>query len=322
MKNYKTHINELISVGLQEDIFLFDESIYSDEFQRIFDFYTETLSGHSDFGISPAFLFFNNETSVNAWAGKLNNTYIININAGTVVYLKQKYQNLKNFDIKEINSIIDSIGTNIETLMFEFSIHFTFYHEMAHLIQKSEFLELNMMEINAEYDDYVERRHLLELDADTFSSILVSAHILTLFETNFNKDMEKFCDLLKVLMSTGINYILSFNSNKNSFYLKKSTHPHPAIRISCIIQHLHRYCQHYLGEEKYTNEMATEVTRGAFRISTKIFDESLIRRYSELVIEKQFEIEEYVNYFLDLEKDDKSLSVYKWNQKVKQLTIK
>lgn len=315
--DYVEHIKEISKIqGFNEEAFLFEESIFSEEFQRIFDFYNETLLGHSDYGITPAFLFFKNETSVNAWAWKLNKNYIININAGTIVYLKQKYQNLYDINIPEINSIKELIGTDIRTLMFEFSIHFTFYHEMAHLIQHSEFLESSMMEVYLGHDNYLEKRHLLELDADTFSSLCVTAHILDLFETNFDKDIVKFCDLLKVLMSTGLNYILSFNSNKQPFYLYKSTHPHPAIRISCIIQHIHRYCQNYLGAENYTDEMASEVTRRAFRLSASIFDENLVMQYSELIQTHQREIEEYVNFFLKMERNDKTLSVYKWNQKI------
>lgn len=221
MIDYNRQSEELRKIeGFDEVIFDYEKSMFSDEFKRIFDFYTETLKGHSDFGIIPAYIFFVNDSSVNAWAWKLNNNYIVNINSGTIEYLKKKYQALDVNNTAEIESIKDYIGTDVKTLMFEFSMHFTFYHEMAHLIQNSEFLESNMMEVNSENYDYDERIHLLELDADMFSSLSVSAHILDLFDTNFNNNMEKFCDLLKVLMSTGINYVLSFNSDNQEFYLK------------------------------------------------------------------------------------------------------
>lgn len=61
--------------------------------------------------------------------------------------------------------------------------------------------------------------------------------------------------------------------------------------------------------------MASSVTKGAFRITAQIFGEDLIRSYSKLVIEKQTEMEGYINYFLNLGRYDQTMSVYKWNQK-------
>lgn len=317
--DYQKYIEKLINLKIikRDDVFFFDSTPHEDAFQKIFDFYIETLNINSVYGISPAYIFFKNDTSRNAKAGKINGQFIIQINAGTVIYLIQQFNpGQSNPFFKELKLDERKIGTDINTLLYQFAIHFTFYHEMAHLIQKSDVLENGFVNLSEFELPYNEDRHLKELDADAFSALCLSAHVIQLFENNYGDDavFSEFKELAILMCSTGINYVLSFNGMQKDLYYYETTHPHPIIRISCILNHMLEYAQQYFSSEVLTHEIRREIQSGAFEWTEKILNDITVKQFKEKYSKNVSEIMNYITHFRQLEVKDQTLALFKWNK--------
>lgn len=185
LEEYREQIAEIINtVGLHRNLFSDLDGLDNEsEFLNVFEFYKETLELNHDYGIAPAFLFFVNSDTINARAGKrVNNQFLLGINRGTINWLIDNFKS--NDTLVSDNNILLFDGLNpyldspINNLMYQAGCHYTFYHEMAHLIQQSDYLELNMEENPQPIDIFDFDRHLLEIDADTFSALCLGTHIM------------------------------------------------------------------------------------------------------------------------------------------------
>ena len=157
------------------EIFHYEDTPLAIEFQKAYEFYTETLRNFSDYGIATTLIYFNNRRDRNAFACKRGDYSIVSINAGTIIFLKKTFNTIK-FDTK--NSSLDSIvDSDFKNLMYQLCLHFTLYHEMAHLIQNSGYLLGGLHELYISNGKYDSLRHLLEFDADQFSSLCLGAHL-------------------------------------------------------------------------------------------------------------------------------------------------
>lgn len=309
-------------------IFDYDTSPYFDEFDEIFSFYQETLELNSKkYGIFPNIIFYNNLKSTNAWASKFNNYFIVSFNMGLIINLietfKEKEYLLKNASSKMIE-FEKRLDIPIHNLMYQNAVHFTFYHEMAHLIQKSDLLENKIFEHLDNSDEYSETNHLLEIDADKFSSISMGSHILQYAEKRFGKKLtkEEFENLLLIFCSSIFLYLLSFKSNKVSLYYKKYKHPHPVIRILIITFTIVGYCTEGLKQKGIIlNINPKEVINKTFgfceTISNQFFQDEPISKFYNSLQNDAREISAYIKKFEDLSLHETSLSVYKWNQVTK-----
>jgi hypothetical protein len=202
--------------------------------------------------------------------------------------------------------------------MFQLAIHFTFYHELAHLIQRSDSQNESEVSLSSCERQYSERSHIEELDADAFSSICLASHVVQLFENNYpnGSSIEVFEELITVMCATGINYILSFGSMSLPFYLYESSHPHAVIRITEILGHILEYTQQYFGTLQFSNEVRKRITINAFELSQEIFGDVLVQSYFEIYTKNFKEINHYLEYFRKLSEGDPTLAIYKWNLNV------
>ncbi|MBI1836466.1 MAG: hypothetical protein HYR91_04285 [Flavobacteriia bacterium] len=310
---------ELTSIN-SSDIYYFDSTPYESEFQKIFDFYCETLEIHSDYGINPSHLFFINNISRNARATKYNDQFIIGLNSGTIIYLIETFKNQfsKNkINLIQLNQVI--IGTEANNLLYQLSLHFTLYHELAHLIQRSNSIHNETILLNDSVTNFSERKHLEELDADCFSSLCLATHVIQLFETNYkeNKSILEFKKLIIASTATCIYYILSFSGADKEIYFHENSHPHPIIRISNIIGHFLEYIQQNYGKHIFTDILRKEVVEKAFELNSQIFDDNKIDKFKDTLSKNYIDIKKYLEFYKKLEENDKSLAVYKWNEKAK-----
>ena len=129
--------------------------------------------------------------------------------------------------------------------MYQQATHFTIYHEIAHLIQKSKYLNSALYEFAAAEADFDYCRHLYELDADLFAALNIGSHILQYAKGTFgdglkNEHVEK---LIVIICSSSLFYFLFFQSDVKGMYYEEKTHPHPVIRVSLVIFHLVSYLQ-------------------------------------------------------------------------------
>ncbi len=148
--NYQENIEVLISNELipKNSIYDFREFPRKEIFQRLFDFYQGNIVRHYNYGIEPGLIFFNPNLSINAAANKVKEYYLITLNKGTVFKLLSTFND--NPDILNIKGLEKYQKVNkksdypLNKLMFQLCCHFTFYHELGHLIQKSQLLETGL----------------------------------------------------------------------------------------------------------------------------------------------------------------------------------
>lgn len=324
---YKNKIEEVTNKTSMDikHIFEYDLSPYKEEFDDVFGFYQENLDLNTKYGITPSVIFFNNKGTINAKAGKIDGHFIISMNMGLIVGLIDIFENKKDLIKKENNKeFLDfekTLDSPIHHLMYQNAVHFTFYHEMAHLIQKSEFLEHNLYEHLDNSLGFSERRHLLELDADEFSSISIGVHILDYAEKMFGKEFnsEQLKKLLIIACSSIFLYLLNFKSYVRKVYFEKMSHPHPAIRIMWIAFSIIGYCIRTLeAKGKNMNLTTKEIYNKTLDFSESIadqfFDDNPVTEYKEAIGENALEMKSYMVKYQNLKNGDGTLSVNKWNQ--------
>ena len=324
---YRAKIKQLsITLGLPiNEFFDFEFSPFKSEFLGIFTFYTETLRDNHYYGIEPAFLYFNNYKSVNAKAGYFNGNYVITINMGTVFWLISNFK--RNELLKKSSGSIrlfkilePKLDTSINMLMYQTGCHFTFYHEMAHLIQNSNLLEFHLEEKPNNKEEFSTEKHLLECDADEFSSLCIASHILQYSEKIFDTNLNQYVleGIIALISVPVILYLMSFESNNNSIYFEENTHPHPVIRLTRIVLTIVNYCnQSLIIENKSYKINQFHIINIALDIAEQLkFAFSNINgvpEYRKMISANRKEIAAYLKKIDRLQNGNDSLAVSKWN---------
>lgn len=308
----------------KKHVFEYDLSPYKDEFDDVFGFYQENLDLNAKYGIIPSVIFFNNNRTINAKAGKIDGYYIISMNMGLIIGLISIFGNKSDLIEEENKEFFDfekTLDLPIHHLMYQNAVHFTFYHEMAHLIQKSEFLEHSLYEHLDNSQGFSEKRHLLELDADEFSSISIGVHILDYAEKTFSKEFndEQLEKLLIIACSSILLYLLNFKSYVRKIYFEEMSHPHPAIRIMWVVFSIIGYCTRTLeAKGKKMNLIPKEVYNKTLdfseSIAVKFFGDNPVMDYKDLIGEVALDMMNYMEKYQNLKNGDKTLAVNKWNQ--------
>lgn len=313
-----------------DEFFDYQDSPSKKEFDSIFTFYQETLLLNKDYGIEPSYLYFNTGFTANAKAKKASECYLISINMGMVVSLMSMFRDkptlldgTNNDEFIAFQTLLDS---SVNELMYQNALHFTFYHEMAHLIQNSEFLKGALYERVDSAVEYSIRQHNLELDADEFSALCIGAHTIQYAQYMFGNtiDTDKVEKLLIIVCSSALMYLLSFRTNNDTIYYEEKSHPHPIIRITRIVATIVHYSVQALGQLGFhldlkPSRIISETIRFSNKISHNVLGDNPIGRYEDyLSIEKE-NIEAYIRKTDNLRDKEQDYAVYKWNLKAKGL---
>ena len=329
LEQYREHIAEIINtVGLHHNLFSDLEGLENElEFLNVFEFYSETLELNHDYGIAPTFLFFINSDTINARAGRsVNNQFLLGINRGTINWLIDNFKSNKTLvsdnNILLFDSLNPYLDTSLNNLMYQAGCHYTFYHEMAHLIQQSDCLELNMEENPQPIDVFDFDRHLLEIDADTFSALCLGTHIMQYSEKLFGENVSKvLVEALIILFSIPIIlYLLSFDGNRVEIYYRESTHPHPAIRLTNFLMVLTHYCNGVLhgkglGFTVNQGDMFLEAMRIAEILEQPFFGCETVAAYRVSVTENRPAVMHYLTELVEANDSLITTATYKWNLK-------
>lgn len=329
LQDYRTHIADIINtVGLHHQMFSDLEGLDNEsEFINVFKFYKETLELNSDYGITPAFLFFVNSDAINGRALRSpNNEYLLGINRGTINWLidnfKANHTLISDNNIALFNILATYLDTPINNLMYQAGCHFTFYHEMAHLIQQSDYLELTMEEDPQPIAEFDFDRHLLEIDADTYSALCLGTHIMQYSEKVFGVNASKvLVEALIILFSIPIIlYLLSFEGNSLQLYYRESTHPHPAIRLTNFLMVLTHYCNGVLeGKDSGFTVSQGDMFLSAMGIAQKLqhpfFGREVVAEYREEITGNRLEVMEYLSVLVETNRELTNTATYKWNLK-------
>jgi hypothetical protein len=300
-------------------IFHFSDTPNESEFQKIFDFYSETLMNFSDYGLDPVFIYFNQRWSKNAFACKRNQYSIVSFDMGLIRYLTETFDNI--LFVSNNASLDTFLGTTAKKLMYQIGLHFTLYHEMGHLIQNSEYLLKQLSESHLKADKYDEKRHLLELDADQFSSLSVGAHVddyLDRIDPN-GKTPELEEHVLVIAIAGLMIHVLSFYSANEPLYLREHCHPHPCIRLSSINQTVVDYVfQARHGRSSTSMERVNILVRAGNLVqnSTK---SNVVINFIQMLRDNFNEIKVYLDSFTLINNGDTVLATDKWNEKANRI---
>lgn len=324
IKDYKKEIETLsLKLGINKSEFIdLEVTNMPDEYLKILSFYKETLDLNSFYGINPSYLIINNNISVNAKAGKAGDNYIIIVYKGLINYLIQSFKvntQLDSGEIRTFKIIEPYLNTTISELMYQTSLHFTFYHEMAHLIQRADVTDGYLEETPNYSSSYNEEKHIVEVDADKFSSLCISEHILQYHQRLFTSgNSGTYEGLLVLILIPIILYLLSFNSNKTDFYLYEGTHPHPIIRIMLIATTITDYCKKSLSQNGVNiNIDHLSIIENALSISQEIEYRYLgTNKVNQLLGLIKVNLKSIMSYaeYIDNKSDSRAdLAIYKWN---------
>lgn len=278
LHDYNENILKLLKVSdiSVNDIYYFDTSPYAELYDNFYQFCQEYLTNYcQDYNIEPAYFYFRDDMTINARAGVKNSTYIIAVNKATVYELyKLLYSNnhiiYESDTFTDYRKMKDFLDVPLEYLMFQLCTQFTFYHELAHLIQKSPYLSLGL---NEQYrnDDYHFLKHLLEFDADLHGANRIGFHVINYWEkVNSNyKTKENFEKLLSASLASIFCYItLFFESFSNEIYYYEKSHPHALIRMTYIMATFVDAIKGYYPEIQQVN-----ILKESIKISNTLFEE-------------------------------------------------
>ena len=325
LSDYQQQISSLIEETgvLVEDVFFYENSPNSEEFDKVYGFCRETLNMNRDnYDIKPSYIFFKNNFSINASAVKINDSYIIGFNMGLIDNLVNIFKtntDLLNGDLEGFRDYEKDLDSPLNVLIHQYATHFTFYHEMAHLIQKAPSLENGVFEHLDSDSDFSIFRHYLELDADEFSSLSLSTHTLDYVERNFNQPSnEQYVKMLIISCSAVFLYLQTFTSNENEIYYKEKSHPHPIIRITMIIFTIVNYFKMTLKRkgihlEIKNGDIAIDALSLSEKLATNISSISK-SRYTEVLRREEHNIRDYLSDYHEFKASDTNLSVFKRNK--------
>lgn len=211
------------------------------------------------------------------------------------------------------------LDNSIASLMYQNALHFTFYHEMGHLVQKSSLLELGLYEQPIQ-NEFSVLRHILELDADEYSALSVGSHTIQYARTIYGDDVpvDKLEKLLVLVCASILIYLMSFPSNRRDIYYKESTHPHPIIRVTCIIFVIIGYSSQALQQIglNLTLNLKNLVNQSidlAEALSIKILEHNYLSNYKASIGMEADNITAYIKEMREISSNDSTLAVDKWN---------
>ncbi len=321
---YEDHIKELVkktSIPLSDIFQIVEGSPFELQLRNSFKFYFEELKRNIGFDLEPSFVFITSYKDINAFAKSENGVNVIGINIGTISRLYEIFINNPDL-IGTLKSRFLKFPAN--DVMFETSMHFTFYHELGHLVQKASLL-VNRLTENVG-DKFSLRRHVYEFDADEFSSILIAGHVAQFSLTHLGKNLiQKDLEDILIAISTSILfYLLSFNSSQNELYYEECTHPHPMIRLVniefVVISHcLSTLRTHGVDINIDPEKIVIETMKLAELINDDIFDENRLGSMRSAIKLNMKEINDYIEFLGDQKRGDKEMSTEKWNIYAKEI---
>ncbi|MBQ0735716.1 hypothetical protein [Aquimarina celericrescens] len=133
-------------------------------------------------------------------------------------------------------TISDNEKNKLKSILNECCISYLFYHELAHILQLSDTKTNNTYDFQEQSSTnnlFDIKKHIYEIDADHFGSIMSTVRLLEkLMDSNNQLNPISLFNYLTALLFTTSNMIIEFSQKSfQEIYYKKNSHPHPLIRI-------------------------------------------------------------------------------------------
>jgi|SRR5690606_23802021 len=233
------------------DIYYFDTNEeWCEELIRSANFYVEAIQHNSYYlnGLSCR-LIFTSHISENARATVFGEKGGIVWHAGLLL----RQLDVLNKHTEIFNSLFCTDAKNLlelgvldnhpSILFYQFCQHFTFYHEFAHIIQQQNKGNSTAFKFPYEPLDYSLNNHLLEIDADIFASLCLSAHILQYAKKIFGNDVEReyLLMLIAIFASSILVYSMKIDEMSIVNDMKSGHHPNPLFRILFAVLNICEY---------------------------------------------------------------------------------
>lgn len=286
---------------VKSNIFPIEGNSIEDIFLTYFEFCTDNLELDSaKFGLEHSYFFYWDKEDVNSGGTYNGDNYIMYVSKEQIIKLDEKLSKIKFFKNLRLDRYLDlSKNIDLEYLMFQSSIIFTYYHEFAHLVQKRE-RKFDPKISNISYE--TSYNHIAEYDSDLNGCQFVCFKIIDLCESNNINSKDDIFKLLAVGLSGIVITILLFYKREfnqdteiNPFYLNEGTHPHHIVKISYIIDHYHQ-----IAKSNNIDFNMIELLKETFEICDIYFNNpKFFREYLKLHKKKAKKINAYVGLIYD-----------------------
>ncbi len=327
LSRYEAAMQELYSkAGIAySDIFDYQFADKAIIFDRFYNFCQTNLTDHcKEADIQPALFFYNPDGRVNARAKQRNGYYLIEVFMGLIIKL---YDHLYNYN--EAFDVDDSLKQKYVSLlpedtppgflMYQVATQFTYYHERAHLIQRSPLLSQSLDEeyLHQPAPVFDMRRHLLEFDADMDAGQFICFHILDYWKKlpAGQQNVSSITSLMAMAVSAIFTFFVFLEGRETPLYYAEKIHPHPIIRISYLMDIVSSVAEQNLPGMGFK---AGDVLREAFELSERIAlannRPNPIKRYSNVFAIEHQNIADYIGILI--QESDKVPSLVKNRFKV------
>ncbi len=300
-------------------------SPYSEELLQMFNFFKDEFERASKYDVQNGILIFNTLFGVNARAAIIDGHSIIEFNGGLLIQsINRFFKNTKIDDFLKDRFILiyPYFDNKINVLLHQIIVNFTFYHELAHIIQKTLTLNQYLNEQDNDEGEFNMLNHKLEMDADEFSALYLGSQIHQYAFKIFKQeiDTDKVENLLE-LFCTGVmlNFLL-FKSVEEEIYFEKSTHPHAVIRILNVLIVI----IDYLGSSPRMIKKNIKIQRmsiidkivfNVYDIEFNLFEEKNAVKFRESLKHKE-DIINYIKKIRKFEVQNLNLAFNVWNNKI------
>ncbi len=328
MRDYDLEIENTIKFRIMNnsEIYDFRDTPFEELISQYYEFCKEDLDTQSrHVNISPNVFIFNNYLTSNAVAKRLDNAYSITINLGLLKRCNDNFlQNEKLDEYLDFHygDILGSLDNKISRLGYQIATSFTYYHELAHLFQfekKNENLEL--FENSSTSSQYSLIKHYLEINADSFATIVLTSHISQYLEKSYGDilNQEIIENIFKILGACLLNHIVNFYDDISSIYLREHSHPHPYLRILNSIINL----SHYLNQSEIfyekniiidSNKLTNDIIEFYEELESKNIFESNFRIAMTNASDQLQEIIEYLGQLVEYNLSDYNNALEVWNR--------
>ncbi len=291
------------------DIFDFRAAEKSPIFERFYDFCQTNLTGHTtEADIQPARFYYNPDQRVNACAYERNGYFLIEFYVGLLIKLYDYLYNYNDgFDADQILHqkymplTLEDITPGV--LMYQAATQFAFYHERAHLIQRSP--ELAQV-INEEYVQgpnvaYDFNQHLREFDADIDAAQFICWHMIE-YAKKFppeKQTIQTISSLMALAASAIFTFFVYLEGGNTPVYYDEKSHPHPLIRITYVIDFFISVAGHNLPDMEFdTRSVLQETFDLTERIALANKRPNPIERYADVYRAEHHRISAYIQLLI------------------------
>lgn len=315
-------LNEKLGIP-NSHIFNFNGTPGEEEYLRLFNNANKELLRLSKYGLNPCFFYFADNSEINAYATKKNGTYAICMNKGLVEHFNRlfAYFNLNEYkELVKYQKIEKNLENKFGELIFQSTLLFTFFHELGHLIQ---FIDNPEVEINELLSPDITsiQSHSVELDADLYGALSLSAQFYKYFDKSFKgeKTEETVQQYISILTSSVFLYFLAFNEYRSGFFLKENSHPHPLVRMLSVITQVIQYFEHVLQIEGLTIKINSKIVIKETFYLAEIFTKKIYSHFDyqlfETLLSTKFkEIKEYFNELVAIAKSSPKSAINRRNK--------